>query len=67
MGSLTRASKRPRKMEGWRDERLERLELPSKSILRCHNQANQGPRKVGKALKRLDLTSKLVKRCHNRG
>ncbi len=31
---------------------LERLQLPSKLVKRCHKQADIGPRKAGKAQKR---------------
>jgi hypothetical protein len=44
-------------------------EYPSRLVKRCHNQANVGPRKAGKALERKKERkkdhAKLIKRCHN--
>jgi hypothetical protein len=38
---------------------------PTELIKRCHNQADKGLRKVGKALERLDLPSELTKHRHD--
>jgi hypothetical protein len=38
---------------------------PTELIKRCHNQADKGLIKVGKASERLDLPPELIKRCHN--
>jgi hypothetical protein len=62
---------RERERERERERRLgalERLELPSKLVKRCHNQADIGPRKAGKALETLERKkdhAKLTKRCHS--
>ncbi len=40
---------------------------PTELIKRCHNQADKGLRKVGKALEKLDLPSELTKCCRNQG